>query len=240
MEIVEGQDGHMYVTDYPVVVALKVPETAIKDVDYDAVNVVMDTLKYQMEEVVKETENLSDDSEIIDKAQHEIDMYTFESEADIEDPYSLTSEETFSHFSNPLAQIIDNSRFPEMIRDFAETGEVPKDAAMYASQQFRYLEDIPENTIVAVWYLLPMAEEMTDFEMNDDNTSLEQKWEGFDLLDKGDAWGGLYSPAYTLVYGDAPEYKDGVEYHGTTYLRLLKAAPELQLPPPPSPPFINS
>lgn len=242
MEIVENEDGTMGVTDYPVVVALSMPESAVKDVDYDAVNFVMDNLKYQLEEIVKEVEDLSNDTAIIDAAQRETDMFTNENEANLEDPYDLTSEDVFSHFQNPLYVIMDNPRFPEMVRDFANTGEVPKDAAMYASQQFRYIEDIPENTIVAVWYLYPMAEEMTDYTRYEDESegqTIEQKWPGFDVLDKDAAWGGYHSPTQTLVFGN-PDEVPNLEYHGTTYLRLRNAAPELPLPDPPSPPFINA
>jgi hypothetical protein len=242
MEIVENEDGTMGVTDYPVVIALNVPETAIKDVDYDAVNFVMDTLVYQLGEIVENVEDLTDDTSIIDAAQHEIDMSTFENEENLEDPYDLISEYTFSHFQNPIEVIMDNPRFPEMVRDFAQTGQVPKDAAMYASQQFRYIEDIPENTIVAVWYLYPMAEEMTDYAMyenEEEGQVIDQKWPGFDVVDKDDAYVGYHSPTQTLVYGN-PDEVPNLEYHGTTYLRLRNAAPELPLPDPPSPPFINS
>lgn len=235
--IEEDENGVNHVSDYPVVVALDMSSFE-KDVDYDAVEMVMETLKYEFQAVLEHVDDISNDDEILDAMRTEVDNSSAEMEIQ-NNILNTLSEETFSHFKTPLAQVYDHPRILEAIREFAQYNEVPKDILMEATKQYRYLEDINEDRIRAIWFVTPVAEEQANYQDDDYNEAvLQAKWPGFDILSDDEVLGGRYNPAMTLVYGQDGEAN--VEYHGTTYTRLVQAAPEIagKISPPPSPPYL--
>lgn len=251
------ESGVHYVTDYPVVVALNmVGHHALPD--YDAVKMVKPALLTGLGEALRDLDEEASDEEIVEA----VESYTefVETERDTHsDPMAYISEEAFSHFENVLRGIYDDPRFPDAARLFLQTGEFPDDLLLEATDQFRYEEDVKESRIVGVWYLTPVAGESVDWQDEDNEESeVDARWPGFNVYGEDDLMGGYASIGSQQVYeGEAtgieemgpqlplftpeqlPPPEPVIQYHGTTYLRLLQAAPFLEgeLPEPPSPPF---
>jgi hypothetical protein len=236
-------NGVHYVTDYPVVVSLDMSGFE-KNVDYDAAKMVAETLKIQLNEFIKyEVKEDDSDEELLDKLQVFAD--SMETQRDVQDdPLDYLSQEVFGHFQDPFRQLLDMPNAVQIIRDYMQTGKIPDELLMKATNQYRYTEDVSEGRILKVWYITPMAAEM---EREDQEGSLQEQWPGFDVATEDDLLGGYHHPTEMLVYEAASdkqlELQLGspervVEYHGTTYDRIKQAAPELQLPDPPSPPYL--
>jgi hypothetical protein len=233
----EDELGGHYVTDYPVVVQIDMsgftPTT-----DYDAEKMVKEPMVYHLQELISNynlTVN-SDDDEIFEAGQAFMDMGESSDEyTDWSKPYDAIFTQTFSHFNDPLSGLIGDDRFPELVREFIRTGEIDPQYLMEASGQYRYTEDVSEENLRAVWFVQPVAEEAVTYENEEDEEFLES-WEGFDIASDEDLMGGSFNYMSELVYGEATA---GTQYHGTTYKRLLQAAPNLEgiLPDPPSPPY---
>lgn len=256
----ETDDGVHHVTDYPVVVKLDMTELE-RNTDYDAEQMVWEVLREHLADLAKDIDEDSDDFDIIDKARNIIDFSESSSELS-QEPLGFISEQTFGHFNNPLVLIIDDPGFPDAVRKWEETGEFSQDLLMKATDQFRYTQDVSEMRLLEVHYITPVAGEAETPEHEDDEEAkdeLYRKWEGFDIPWEDDLMGSTYNFSHELVWEDKseqrPEYQDspqlslpGIppslreEYHGTTYKRLLSAAPGIgrELPAPPSPPYKES
>lgn len=230
----EDENGVHYVTDYPVVVALDMSGLE-KHIDYDAAELVRPVLEDFLREILNELgDDLSDDA-IVDAAYRAQEYFDYQSETALNaGPLDFLSENTFMHFQNPLGGIMDDPSFPDMVRNFANGGKIPDSMIMAAADQFRYVEDVPESHVVAVYFVPPIADKLFDYD--DTEEEFEATWPGFDIVDTDDAYGGYWSPSMELVWGSVPPEKD-VEYHGTTYKRFKQAAPEINIPEPPSPPY---
>jgi hypothetical protein len=238
----EDEEGLPYVTDYPVVVSVDMQGFEPK-VDYDAVEMVMDSLKTQLDDFLGEVEEEDTDDEILDKLQRYVDFGDFGDQEVQHGALAFLSQTTFGHFDNPIVSINELPNAAQIIREYQQTGKIPDEVLMRATDQFRYTEDVSEGRIRAVWYVRPVANvvELVD---GDDESS---DYPGFDIVDEDAAYGGTWSPSTQLVYQETPEEQMGlpgvdeperrVEYHGTTYKRLLEITPELGLPEPPSPPY---
>ena len=208
----------------------------------------------------------SNDDEIRDAAARYTDMAGDYSERDQQDdPIGYVTEDAFSHFRNALCMILEDERFPDAVRLFMQTGEFPDELLIEATNQFRYEEDVDEKRVVGVWFLTPMAGEAVTYEAQEADeadesggAAIDARWPGFDVpfedglvegnkrfnsqqVYEGEASGieeeGPQLPLFTPEQLPPPE--PDIQYHGTTYLRLLQAAPFLAdvLPAPPSPPF---
>jgi hypothetical protein len=238
----EEENGVHYTTDYPVIVALDMSGLE-KKVDYDAVQYTLETLKVHLNELKKELNENSTDEEINSAIQAFLDGIDFQEGSasyfsGVGHPFAYITEEAWT-FRDPLSNVVDNPALPEAIRQYLITGKWDNDSLlMEMAQQYRYTEEVTEDRIRAVYYLMPIAEDVTTMEDDEDDTTLEKRWPGFDILFEDDILNRSFSPRATLVWGELP---DNVEYHGTTYKRLLSAAPSLEnaLPPPPSPPFVG-
>jgi len=231
--------GKHYVSDYPVVVALDMTSYE-KHTDYDAENFVKESFDVQLGELVKEIEANTTEEEIVDKIQKYIDYS--ESQQEMQDnPLDYIFQDVFQYFQNPLFTLLDFPNAANIVREYAEKGTLPSDLLMAATEQYRYVTDIDENRITAIYYVTPVASDREIMETDWDDPKyeeIEEKWEGFDIPSIDDIYSGYFSPTHTLVYGAAQE---GNEFHGTTYQRLISAAPFLTglLPEPPSPPYVQ-
>lgn len=234
--------GPAYVTDYPVVVALDM-EGHEKHTDYDAEKIVKDVLEAQLGELIKEladhpTEmHWASDEEIEEKLEEFAEFQEAQYSEYNTDPLDFLSEHTFMHFQSPLYAIIDQPNSAQIVREYAQSRTIPQNVLMEAANQYRYTEDIAEDRIVEVYFITPIANEMVD---DYDDEIISSRWPGFDLIGPDEAYGAYFEPAKQLVW--KREHTGGIEYHGTTYYRLLSAAPFLvdELPMPPSPPFEES
>ena len=234
-EIDEDENGVHYTTDYPVVVALNM-ENYTKELDYDAAIVVKTSLENWLDNIIKELPEDPTDDDIDASTQDALDFIDMESNAIDSEPLSFLSENAFYHFNSPLGGIMDEPYYPEMVREYIRTKTIPDQVLMDAADQYRYTEDVDAERILAVWYVVPVSNEMAEYHQEDWNEEdFERRWPGFDIIGEDEAYGGYWSPTSQLILGEDP--KGDVEYHGTTYKRLLQAAPNLDLPNPPSPPY---
>ena len=230
----EDESEIHYVTDYPVVVQLDMsgyePQT-----DYDAEKVVKEVLEVHIKDLGNITEN-STDEEIYDEAIKLIEFGDFSDGdyIDYSNPSEMLSYNTFNYMNNPLAGIVEEPGFGEFVRNYLQTGKMDPQMLMKATDQYRYTEDVNEDRITAVYYITPLSSTMSTYE--DDEEEINGSWPGFDIPFEEDMMVDYYSLTTDLVYGEVkegPQY----QYHGTTYKRLLSAAPELVLPEPPNPPY---
>jgi hypothetical protein len=228
-----------FVTDYPVVVSLNMSGFT-PQVDYDAAELVAGQLFDALTQMIewKHLTDASTDDEILRAMDETSDMGAERDDAYTEDDaLNYLSEHTFSHFDNPIGVIKDDPTAVQIVRKFMQTKTVDDSVLMDATKQYRYTEDIPEDRIVGVWFVTPVASEVAWYDKEDfDEEELDRKWPGFDIKDTDQVYSGS-TPHGSLVYGtDA-----GDQYHGTTYKRLLSAAPALAsvLPKPPSPPYVE-
>jgi hypothetical protein len=234
-------EGVPYVTDYPVVVSVDM-QGFEPQVDYDAVKMVMDSFKAQLDDFLGEVEEEDTDDEILDKLQRYVDSGDFNDQDVGHGALDFLSQTTFAHFDTPIYYINELPNAAQIIRDYQQTGKIPDDVLMKATEQFRYTEDVSEGRIQAVWYVTPVANDL--LRESDYEKGYEQKYPGFDVVDEDQAYSQSWSPSTQLVYEYQAKEQMGlpgvdrrVEYHGTTYKRLLEIAPELGLPEPPNPPY---
>jgi len=233
------EGGVNYVTDYPVVVSLDMSGYE-KHTDYDAEKIVKDTFEQHLKEVLEDLPEDATDEDIEAKIRDTVEFGDWGGSEYSSTPLDFLSENTFMHFSNPLACLADHPDAASIVREFERSGQIPADILMEATEQFRYVDDIDEQRITAVYYVTPVADEMSDYMDEDyDEAAFAARWPGFEKVGPDEAYGGQFSPSYAKVYGDT---KSEDEYHGTTYARLLQAAPFLAdvLPLPPSPPYEES
>lgn len=265
---VEAEDGTHYVTDYPVVVALDMaghlPQT-----DYDAEKVVRQTLEDQLQWVIQDRDLTMDstDEEILEAAEY-IAMGGQEYESGgIEDWVQQLWTQTQYTMRNPLDALVnsDPEGTVEGIRWFLQTGQLSDEMLMRGTDQYRYEEDISELRLRTVWYIQPMATEMSDYQSEDSpyfegvpHEQMDLQWPGFHVTDVDDYMGSYLSFNSEKVWEETEPRFEGddaaqlplfsqeqlpresvIQYHGTTLSRLLQASPGLagQLPAPPSPPY---
>lgn len=237
----QDENGNYYVDDYPVVVALDMSNHE-KLTDYDAVEMVEPQLQVWLDQVVEDLPENPTDNDILNAAQNVTDTADITSDLDqLSDPIDYLAEDAFYHFKNPLSGISGRQDFPDIVRNYIETGQIPEDVLMEATDQYRYLSDVGLDRIVRIYYITPVSTEMINW---DDKGEEEEKWLGFDVLGDDDVYGGYWNPQEQVIY-EAPEQlslfgeERDIEYHGTTYNRFAKVDPELvaELPEPPSPPF---
>jgi len=241
---VELDDEVHAVTDYPVVVGLNM-EGYNKEVDYDAEKVVKESLTIFLDEVITHLENAYEeytDDDIYYAIQYIAEQSDMSGEPVFgKSPVDLLGEERFSHFTDPGGAVLDLEDPVQLVKQYMQTKEIPKDFLMDVTNQYRYLDDVPHSKVVAVWYATPVAVDMTDVVNGEDEFAAEisKKWPGFIVLDYDDVYSGMMQTDFTKVWEREDVEESLMEYHGTTYLRLLQAVPEFtsQLPPPPSPPY---
>lgn len=234
--------GPAYVTDYPVVVELDMTGHDPKT-DYDAEEIVKDSLDAQLGELIKElaehpTElHWASDEEIEAKLQEYIDMAEIQYSEYNESALDFLGEQTFMHFSSPLSTVLDQPNAAEIVRQYAQNRSIPKNVLMEAADQYRYTEDVDEERIVKVYFIMPIANELAD---DYEDETIAKKWPGFDIIGPDEAYGGYFDPRTQLVW--EREHDGPTEFHGSTYNRLLSAAPFLsnEIPVPPSPPYEGS
>ena len=235
---VDEGDGTHAVTDYPVVVGLDMGGYN-RELDYDAEEMVKQNLIDTLNNIVNTLPDEYTHEDIENALYTDAGMSDYDGMVDdSNDPLSYLSDNQFSHFNNPIHAILNLGNPVQTVMDYIATGDIPKEVLMSVTDQFRYLDDVPHTKVLAVWYVTPVAPDMTDYQgYEEDGDQIVDAWPGFTVMDYDDIAGGGMSLDYTQVWGDKPAVP--IEYHGTTYLRLLQAVPEFasQLPVPPSPPY---
>lgn len=252
----EDENEVWYVDDYPVVIEIDM-EGLTKELDYDAINFVQDHLTTALDEFGREfdVEEMDDD-----ELERELESFAegLEREIRIDSPLDAIGEYSFSHFETPLYPLLSLPNTTEVVRNYFITGEIPAEALMQVTDQYRYTTDVDERRLKKVSYVAPVAGEMATW--GDDETSNEERekeYPGFNILWEDDVYSGTVNFENKVIWeGDlgevlypgqisfpfAEDVEPEIEYHGTTYNRLLSAVPQLAsvLPRPPTPPYRES
>lgn len=238
----EGEDGKHYVTDYPVVVGLNMSGRE-RTTDYDAERIVKDVLEVHLEELINELSKNPTNEEIYNAMENMLNTAEYQSDLGMYNSVlDFIGEDAFMHFNNPLWALFDNENAVDIVREYIQDKTIPKEVLMEATQQYRYLTDVDEENIISVAYISPIADvdAMID-PFSDEFEQLEEAWEGFSLLSIDDIDSGTIPYEISTVWENPNSRETArVEYHGTTYERLLSAAPHLKeiLPQPPTPPYV--
>lgn len=246
----EGSYAINYVTDYPVVAVLDMRGMK-KYLDYDADITIREVLDDELGNIVKEHINISQytDNDIYKILSNEVELYnqllTCQKYDSAVDCYSAN---IYEYMSLPISKIYDEIWAPDFIRSYANTRVIPDWVLMFITEQYRYIDDVPEERIVGVYYLNPLANRIFESEDEEEDLIAEKYWPGFDCPYIYDITDGIFAPTRTLVYGknkiddsQLEMFEDTVkcEYHGTMLSLLKKALPSIakNLPDPPCPPF---
>lgn len=243
----EGSYAVHFVREYPVVAVMDMRGLK-KHIDYDADVTVRETLDIQLKEILKYHPDILDldDQEILNILYRESEETYGDTTGLVDDsPLDRYSENVYGYMQNPLQVVAEEQWMAGVLRQFSETKRIPGWLLMYITGQYRYLEDVPEEHVVGVYYLQPLS----TFRFDDETDELEeQRWPGFDCPSIYDVMEGYFEPSRTLVYGtdvlderqrDIFGHEQTVEYHGTLLSLFREAAPTIgqDLPDPPCPPF---
>lgn len=220
----------MYATDYPVVVGLDMSGLE-KLTDFDANKFYGPILEEDIFRISTIGENPLVE-EIIEISQEIID----EREAS-----HLELKETVNNFSdwaqsviyneNPLLNLKKNENFLELIIESLETKKISNEMLMLATDQYRYMKNVSEKRIINIHYVKPIIDGGI-IQKGENIKQTKEHWPHYEALTYKNYM--TYVPKRKLIH-DVNNCSE-LEYHGTTYNRLLKAAPLLCLPTPP-PPF---
>jgi hypothetical protein len=230
----EDENEVHYVTDYPVVIQVNM-SGAERALDYDADNMVRENLGNQFSAMMSVGLDASmSDDEIEEFVQDYMDSDYGEGDP-IYSPYDSVSQNNFGHVGNPIGVASSHPEFFDVFRNWVETGQFPEDFLNSITNQFRYESDVEEDQIVAVWFVKPLADVISDYDNEDD---VSAQWPGFTVMSQDEAYGyGTYYE-FEEVYSNPGVGSTGEsEFHGTTYLRFLQAAPGIPIPRPPTPPY---
>lgn len=263
-----AEDGTHYVTDYPVVVSLDMAGYQPQP-DYDAEKVVLGGLTDQINYFVQDQglSPESSDEEINDALQDLADAGDYDTDEPPGDWLGEMWKFTHGHHRDPLVSLwlADEDMAIQGVRYYMQTGQISEDVLMAATDQYRYTEDVSEIRLRAVWYVVPVATDLSDWQAEesdyfegDPREQMELSWPGFELFDRDDFYSFSMSFSSEQVWEDPDPQLDEdvadqlplfspeqlprepvIQYHGTTLSRLLQASPGLegQLPVPPSPPY---
>jgi hypothetical protein len=221
--------------DYPVIVQLNMRGLE-KFADYDAFAFIkeplIDTIKFNLSNVYN-AEAIRNDLASL-------------SESPVFSPHDQTLPQTTidslfllhpmnGNLEGVLLDLTSDLTDEELINLFKSIRDekVPESFLAALTGQFRYLEDVEEDRITAVYYMKPFWSKIVpnwdhpEFDEEVENFIEEAINAGFSIVfDTQEA-----EPEYSLVWGTPT--RDG-EFHGTSYLALKKAVPNLfkQLPKP--------
>jgi len=230
----EDENGVHHVTDYPVVIQVNMGG-AERAIDYDADNMVRENLGNQLSAMMSDGLEPSMSDEDIEEFVQEYMDSDYGDGDPIYSPYDTISQNNFGHVGNPIGVASNHPRFFDEFRNWAETGQFSEDFLNSITDQFRYESDVEESQVVAVWFVNPLADVISDY---DDEDDAETQWPGFTVMNADDAYGYENSYDFEEVYSNPGADSNGEsEFHGTTYLRFLQAAPGIQIPRPPTPPY---
>lgn len=252
---VEDWDRDLSIGDYPVILSLDMSGLHPLP-DYDALSMT-DVLQVVLEELPR----YAKEGSLLD-ALHEMSESDYMQQKDegpygdpvtvglfalAQPPYDAAAGallgvlqqtmEDLPLFTNEMKEAWAERRLEEWTDD---PDSLPDEIVMHVTGQYRYLEPIGEDRLVAVYFMKPFISPILDFEPRDDKEEQyieEAEAQGYQILTMDDIDSG-WSPATihpVLLLGDEEEGR--IEYHGTSYCNLIAALPSLAslLPVPPKP-----
>ncbi len=221
--------------DYPVVIALDMRGMK-RLVDYDAVEYVKPVLTDIAKQIVREGGDPMD----------ELVSYVESGDYGERGVPDNVMQWLFEHGtqaqidpSGALLSCAEEQRDPSAFIRAVADGSITDEKLAIITGQFRYDQDVPSSRITKVSYLKPWfprvfyctaAENEADCELVDALSDA-----GWSTVDEDDILSGvLYDDRHDVFERDAP-YTARIEYHGTSYRNLIKAAPDIDWPVPPHP-----
>lgn len=233
----EEVPAEVVLIDYPVVVALNMKGLDALT-DYDAIETVKPILVEVAKEVVSQPGEDPIDAlqDYVEYGERQHEMLTRAYQWLFEMGAPAVMEPAPSLLSYAEAQDDPN----ELICALAD-GTLPNEALAEITGQHRYLEDVSTERIVSVIYLRPWWPEILElwpYGSDDTNPMIEELDElGWSVITDDDVGSFSLPEISEMVFERSAGPSPRIEYHGTSYLNLLKAAPWLRrhLPEPPQP-----
>jgi hypothetical protein len=211
----EGERGGMF-RDYPVLVALDMRGLRALT-DYDAEMEV----RTNIVDVVQGNKiiTLDDLEHVCDHLERETPDSALEA-LFLNHPAIHNPSCALFHYLADLGTVVAHTILSEIRR-----GKVRPTMLRDVTQQYRYLDFVNTSRITAVGYMKPFWQSLIEWDQGEREERLINAVEalGFDVA-------GPYDEPQveiTWVYERPVSRNARVEYHGTSYLRLLQAAPEL-------------
>ena len=215
--------------DYPVIVELDMTGlTALPD--YDAEEMVLPTMR----DIVRY--NVTDPNDVAGSLD---ELMGFAEDGGVERDGTPDTAIEALHWAHPsvsdpsyaLASALQQRPEESARRNLlalARGGNVDQDLLTEVTGQFRYLDDVGEDRVVAVYYMRPFWPELLEEGAHDDYIEAAMA-AGFDVADRYEPVTHVHA---ALAYEGAPG-GERPEYHGTSLLTVRKALPGIELPDPP-------
>ena len=219
--------------DYPIVIALDMSGMKAKT-DYDAVETVRPMLVDVAKQVVAEGDTPID--ELADYV--EVGGYHGDRESPRE-AYQWLFEYGSSVVLEPASSLLsfveDHAHPNAFIRALAD-GSLPDESLAEIAGQFRYTDNVPTSRVVEAWYVQPWWPKV--LEVHDDRqmeraSHLEAL--NWSVIADEDVFNHMLDAKEASVYSRKAKPGARIEYHGTSYRNLIKAAPDIGWPVPPHP-----
>lgn len=219
--------------DYPVVVAIDMQGLEALT-DYDAIEFVKPRIIDVANEVVRQdSEDLLAELESYAECG---DMWRLEPETALGFIFEMGAP-VMQDPSGALHSVAEQQDDPDEFIRLLAAGKVDDEVLAEITGQYRYVQDVSSDRIVSVHYLAPWFPRIFDCEIDDSAGELAEKLEqaGWAIVDQSDVNAFHLREKTRDIYSRSEPQGARIEYHGTSYLNLLQAAPELKLPKPPLP-----
>jgi hypothetical protein len=219
--------------DYPVVIALDMSGMKAKT-DFDAVETVRPALVDVAKQVVGGDEMLP-----LDQLTDYVEGGDYGERQMPNEAYQWLFEYGSSVVLEPASALLMCAEAHDNPNDFIRAladGSLPDDSLAEITGQFRYTSDVPADRVVEAWYVQPWWPNILET-YNDKQMELAEQLEALN-------WSVIMDDdvlSHTLGVKEASVYKRSapksarIEYHGTSYRNLAKAAPDIDWPIPPHP-----
>ena len=126
---------------------------------------------------------------------------------------------------------------PNAFLEALASGTLPDEALAEITGQFRYTDNVSSDRIVEVWYVQPWWPNILDFERNESDGELADELEtlNWSVVDMDNVFNHTLNEKEHSVWKRKAAPGMRIEYHGTGYRNLVKAAPDIDWPIPPHP-----
>lgn len=226
------------VPDYPVVVSFDMKGMKSKT-DFDAIETVRPVLVDVAKQVVDEDEEpidaLQDYVEFGEQQRDGMPTEALEWLFEYGSPVMLDSGPSLLAFAEEQD---DPNAFLVALAD----GSLPDDALAEITGQFRYTDNVSSDRVVEIWYEIWYVQPwwpkiLNVLEDDEEQEALVEQLEALNwsVVADDDVYSHTLGTKEASVYARKASKTARIEYHGTTYLNLLSAASELDLPVPPHP-----
>jgi len=222
------------IPDYPVVVTLDMAGL-VPEPDWDAEQLVRETLIGAAKSALSVHLDIHEAMEWL--------VQDLDSRGAPANVHAYLEEHLVSaHATSRLRDVLETHDDPETLLTQIAAGDLSPDLLAQITGQFRYTTDISSDRIIDVTYVRPYWPTILSFEAADEGKIETIEAAGFTVVTEEDtlnfdmvsdlktAW--QRRGRQTRLFGES----ERLEYHGTSFRNLRRAAPDVPLPDPP-PPF---